>query len=75
MERIKTIFNNLKVKISNKIKNIKQFISNNDVEITAFISAFFIDYASFLVNKILAFYVLGIIFGGLSIFLLKYPKK
>lgn len=75
MERIKTIFNNLKVKTNNKIKNIKQFISNNDVEITAFISAFFIIYASFLLNKILGLYVIGAISGGLAIFLLKYPKE
>ena len=64
MEKIRKIYN-----------RIRQFISNNDVEITAFISAFFIVYASFLINKILALYVLGIIFGGLSIFLLKNPKK
>jgi hypothetical protein len=64
MERIRKIYN-----------RIKQFISNNDVEMTAFISAFFIVYASFLLNKILAFYILGIIFGGLAVFLLKYPKK
>lgn len=64
MDKIKVIYN-----------KIKETMGKNDVEITAFISAFFIIYASFLVNKILGFYVLGVIFGGLAIFLLKYPKK
>ncbi|NRT88536.1 hypothetical protein [Clostridium beijerinckii] len=62
-------------RIRKSYNRIKQFISNNDVEITAFISVFFVVYASFLINKILAFYILGVIFGGLAIFLLKYPKK
>ncbi|NRT32641.1 hypothetical protein BJV38_004774 [Clostridium beijerinckii] len=62
-------------RIRKSYNRIKQFISNNDVEMTAFISAFFIVYASFLINKILAFYILGVIFGGIAIFLLKYPKK
>ncbi|NRT90188.1 hypothetical protein OD350_24880 [Clostridium beijerinckii] len=64
MNKIKLIFN-----------KIKEFICSNDVELAGLISAFFIVYASFLINKILAFYVLGFIFGGLAIFLLKYPKK
>lgn len=64
MDKIKLIF----------IK-IKEIIGNNDVEITMFIGAFFIVYASFLLNTILGLYITGFIFLGVSIFLLKYPKK
>ncbi len=57
------------------MNKIKEFICSNDVELTGLISAFFIVYASFLVSKILGLYVVGLIFFGLTIFLLKYPKE
>jgi len=63
MSKIKVIFN-----------NIKQFISNNDAEITACISAFFIVYASFLLNIILGCYMIGCLFALVTMFLLKYPR-
>ena len=61
-------------KIKAIYKYIKLFVSANDAEITAIISAFFIVYPSFLINKELGYYVLGLVFALLTVFLLKYPR-
>jgi hypothetical protein len=75
MDKIKPKFKKIKDKISEKFNRIKKFIVQNNVEILIFLGLFFIVLASFLVNFILALYILGGILMGLGIFLLKFPSK
>lgn len=63
-----------KCKIGEKLNKIKQFIVQNNVELLIFLGLFFIILASFLLNIIAGFYILGISFIGFAVFLLKFPS-
>ena len=64
-----------KCKIGEKLNEIKQFIVQNNVELLVFLGLFFIILASFLLNIVVGFYILGISFIGFAVFLLKFPSS
>ncbi|PJI09972.1 MULTISPECIES: hypothetical protein [Clostridium] len=61
-------------KIQNILKNISNFIKNNDMEIPFLGGILCAIYASFLINKVVGFYTLGIFLLITSYLLAKYPK-
>lgn len=73
--KFKTKIQQTKCKIGEKINKIKQFIVQNNVEVLIFSGLFFIVLASFLLNIIAGFYILGISFIGFAVFLLKFPSS
>jgi hypothetical protein len=75
MDKIKPKFKKIKDKTSKKFNRIKEIIVQNNVEILMFLGLFFITLASFILNLILALYVLGGILLALGVFLLRFPSK
>lgn len=73
--KFKAKIQQIKSKIDEKFNEIKQFIVQNNVELLIFLGLFFIILASFLLNRIAGFYILGISFIGFAVFLLKFPSN
>lgn len=63
------------IKIEEITKIIKLEIVQNYDEFIVYLGLFFIILASFLVNKVLGFYILGAILTVLGIYLMVFPKK
>ncbi|URZ06776.1 hypothetical protein [Clostridium felsineum] len=75
MDKIKEKWTDMKAKIRKIKTKLRKNISNNKAEIVFFMGIISILTATFLVNKILFLYVLGIILIGFSLFIAKFIAK